>query len=451
MDEEMEFMEDFLVDEPFFEDDFFDPEYEFDASHFFDFARGETETEAREAESWFRYAHEYPPSPFIVKLKLMKAAKVNSTKAHKTSSKKIEASRNTSTSSFSDGDTYHGSPSRDGKIKGVKHQNLIRQDSVKAKSKSTANLPKPSGSSFMKPTASHLAKQNKECGIHSGSFGRLQKPLVAAVEKLRSPTRCQNQATKRQKLEIGYLRKVAQLKHRASFLHKIVKKVEQLEGNSNFRSKTTFARKPSLVTEERAQRLRSQSKPEQVQQPKANTPGFKARPLNRKILNAPQCPQRKKSMTPLTEFQEFHLKTTERAMQVQSANALYKQNSAPLMSEDIVIKSQNSGKKDKCKLPNNLKARTPDKVHQIKDGGFVLNAKHNSQVPIELFKKLSLKSDASSLKPPRLSKALKENAPRPFQQQEFRRCGGKPNQCGSDRRITEVKPQPNINRSVDIR
>ena len=56
---------------------------------------------------------------------------------------------------------------------GVKHQNLIRQDSVKAKPKSTVSLSKPSGSSsFMKPTASHLAKQNKESDIHSGSYGR---------------------------------------------------------------------------------------------------------------------------------------------------------------------------------------------------------------------------------------------------------------------------------------
>ncbi|MFS7949495.1 hypothetical protein Hanom_Chr06g00572231 [Helianthus anomalus] len=81
---------------------------------------------------------------------------------------------------------------------------------MKAKSKSAVNLPKLSGSSFMKPTASHLAKQNKESSdIHSGGgCGRLQKPFVSAGEKLRSPIRCQNQTTKRQKLEFGYLRKV---------------------------------------------------------------------------------------------------------------------------------------------------------------------------------------------------------------------------------------------------
>ncbi|KAJ9545850.1 hypothetical protein OSB04_025557 [Centaurea solstitialis] len=449
MDEEMEFMEDFFVDEPssfFSDDDFIDPDYEFDASHFYDFSRYETESEAEEAENWFRYAHEYPPSPFIVKLKLMKAAKLNHSKAHKTSSKKIEASRNTSTtSSISDGDIDHGSPSRDGKIKGMKHQSLIRQDSVKAKPKSTVSLSKPSGSSFMKPTASHLAKQNKESDIQPGNYGRLQKPLITAVEKLQSPIRCQNQATKRQKLEIGYLRKLLQYVFSSrKFDHyqlvqdpNVLHLVAQMEINSNSKSKTSIPRKPALVTEERAQSRRSQNKSEAVQQAKANTPGSKARPLNRKIIDAPKRPQPKKSMTHLTEFQ-----------------ALYKSNSAPPVSEDIVMKRQSSLRKDTCRSPNNLKARTPEKVHQMKDGGFVLNSKRNSQLPIELFKKLSLKSESetkniSSLKPRRLSKASKENAPRPFLQQEFRRYGGRPNQCGSDRRIIEVKPQPN--RSVDIR
>lgn len=59
---------------------------------------------------------------------------------------------------------------------GVKHQNHIPQDNnnnIKSKPKSTVNLSKqPSGSSFMKPTASHLAKQNKECDMHLGGFGR---------------------------------------------------------------------------------------------------------------------------------------------------------------------------------------------------------------------------------------------------------------------------------------
>ncbi|CAI9273076.1 unnamed protein product [Lactuca saligna] len=81
--------------------------------------------------------------------------------------------------------------------------------------------------------------------------------LVSPGEKLTSPSSISsNQATKRQKLEIGYLRKVAQLKHRTTFMHKIVKKVVEMEGNSNFTcNKTTTPQKPKLVTEEIAKRL----------------------------------------------------------------------------------------------------------------------------------------------------------------------------------------------------
>ncbi|KAI7754732.1 hypothetical protein M8C21_018231 [Ambrosia artemisiifolia] len=382
MDEDMDIVEDLVADEAFFSDGY-DSEYEFDAYHFFDFTRDETPEEADEAQRWFRYAHEYPPSPFLVKLKLMKAAKTNPVKANK----------KTSTSNNSDGDIDHKAASREMKIKGVKHHhNHMPQDNIKAKPKSTVNLSNPSGSSFMKPTASHLAKQNKECDIHSGGYGRLQKPLVSAVEKLRSPIRIQNQTTKRQKLEIGYLRKAAQLKHRASFLHKVSKKAVQLESGSNSKAKTTIPKKPALVTEERAQSRMSQNKSESLQ-----------RPPNRKILDAPKLAQHKKNMRQSNEFQVLH-----------------KRNSASPVSEDMIVDRQssgNAGKKDKCRSPNNLKACTNDK----------LSLKPEPETKV-----------TSSLKQPHLTKGLKENVPGSYQQ-EFRRCVGKPNHYGTDARITEVK------------
>ncbi|XP_076924381.1 uncharacterized protein LOC143586794 [Bidens hawaiensis] len=442
MDEDMRIEEVLVTDNAAsYSEKNFDSEYEFDASHYFDFTGDETRAEAEQAESWFRFAHEYPPSPFIVKLNLTKAFKTNHAKAHKTSSKKPEANKKTSSSTMSDGDIDHKAASGEMKIKGVKHQNHIPQDNnnIKAKPKSTVNLSKqPSGSSFMKPTASHLAKQNKECDMHSGGFGRLQKPVVSAVEKLRSPIRIQNQTTKRQKLEIGYLRKTvheliteryllfvfvhlgndfvpaAQLKHRATFLHKVSKKGLQAESSSNSRVQTTIPIKPALATEERAQRHMSQNKSKSLQQP-----------LNKKNLDAPKLPQHKSN-----EFQVFN-----------------KQNSASSpVSEDIVMResSGNSGKKDKCKSSNNLKSFNNEKVHPIKDGGFKLNSKHNShQPPTELFKKLSLKHEpetkvTSSSKQPQKTKGLKENVPGSYPQ-EFWRCVGKQNHRGPDRMITEVQ------------
>ncbi|KAI7736808.1 hypothetical protein M8C21_029976 [Ambrosia artemisiifolia] len=261
-----------------------DPEYEFDAAHFCDFVKDETESEARDAENWFLFAHEYPPSPFLVKYKLMKAAKSIHMKAPKTSSKKKEANKIASTSNNSDCDNDHKAASNEGKDKGVKNHSHNPQNKMKAKSKSAVNLSKLSGSSFMKPTASHLARQNKECDIHSSSgCGRLQKPFVSAGEKLWSPIRSQNQTTKRQKLEFGYLLKAAQLKHRATFLHKIAKKAAKLEGSSNYRVKTTIPKKPALITQERAKRSLNKSNVPSVQQPKANAHVAKARLVNRNI------------------------------------------------------------------------------------------------------------------------------------------------------------------------
>ncbi|KAJ0452252.1 putative TPX2 central domain-containing protein [Helianthus annuus] len=290
-----------------------DSEYEFDAPQFYDFSKDETESEAEDAENWFRSAHEYPPSPFLVKYKLMKAAKKIRMKPHNTTSTNKEANKKTSTSSNSDCDIDHKAATREvkDKVKGVKHHSHIPQNKMKAKSKSAVNLPKLSGSSFMKPTASHLAKQNKESSdIHSGGgCGRLQKPFVSAGEKLRSPIRCQNQTTKRQKLEFGYLRKAAQLKHRPTFSHKVAKKAAKLEGSSNFSVKTTIPKTPALVTQERAQKL--QDKYNSVLQPKA-IHAVRARPLNRKVgdcnllrqtLDALKLPHRTKSMSQSNEFQ----------------------------------------------------------------------------------------------------------------------------------------------------
>ncbi|XP_076923460.1 uncharacterized protein LOC143585586 [Bidens hawaiensis] len=204
--------EELVGGDPSFSEDI-DSGYEFDASHYYDFYKEETESEAEEAENWFRYASEYPPSPFILKMKLMKAAKSIPRKPYKSRSLKKEA---ISTSSNSDCDNDYKATSRE--VKGEKHQSQIPQDKMKTKSKSSVNL------SFMKPTASHLAKQNRRSDIHSGGgCGRLQKPLVIAGEKLRSPIRSRNQTTKRQKLEFGYLSKATKYERSSNFRVKRLK------------------------------------------------------------------------------------------------------------------------------------------------------------------------------------------------------------------------------------
>ncbi|XP_023533936.1 uncharacterized protein LOC111795632 isoform X2 [Cucurbita pepo subsp. pepo] len=128
MDEEMEE----VTDQPFDSDEI-DFDYEFDAAMYYDFTRPETEMEMRGAEDWFKFAGTYPPSPFVVKLTGEKEARAECTS--------IE-------------------------LKGVQNNREDPENSgINMESTVKVNLPRCS--SFMKPTASYLAKQNQPRGIHS--------------------------------------------------------------------------------------------------------------------------------------------------------------------------------------------------------------------------------------------------------------------------------------------
>ncbi|KAL5173027.1 Protein TPX2 [Glycine soja] len=104
---------------------------------------------------------------------------------------------------------------------------------------------------------------------------------------------------------------VGDVKQKVNFVHKAPKKSLDLE------------------TAHRAQRISQHiilvlPKPKTVAEAEVVTvaaPIFRARPLNRKILNAPSLPLSKRSTPRLPEFQEFHLKTQERAMQHTSATS----------------------------------------------------------------------------------------------------------------------------------
>ncbi|GER44189.1 cell cycle regulated microtubule associated protein [Striga asiatica] len=171
----------------------------------------------------------------------------------------------------------------------------------------------PKSSTLMKPTASQLAKQNRP-------FQAINSRLhVAALD--RTSKNCantcvvENQAAKRQKLEGGLLRKVmgtAQLQQ-TNFVHKASKRDELLHGNiTHTKPRITVPRDPDLETTHRAQRTREKSN---VDENVTTTfRRFKALPLNRKILEAPSLLP-KRSTPRLPDFQEFHLKTSERALQ----------------------------------------------------------------------------------------------------------------------------------------
>ncbi|MBA0558660.1 hypothetical protein Golob_015671, partial [Gossypium lobatum] len=146
----------------------FDLDYEFDAPRCFDFSHLETDCEAKEAELWFESAGSYPPSPFVIKLKWRYDM---------------------------NGDGEFGNDSTDC------DEHNGGNPTAKTNSRSKASLSR--SSTLMKPTASYLAKQNQSRMVISNKY---QKRLLKSADRLdKSNSFNEDNATKRQKLEAGYL------------------------------------------------------------------------------------------------------------------------------------------------------------------------------------------------------------------------------------------------------
>ncbi|KAH9777532.1 TPX2 importin domain-containing protein [Citrus sinensis] len=400
MEEEME------VELPVFEAREIDLEYEFDAARFFDFTREESFAEAREAELWFESAPNYPPSPFVAKLFLREdilLENVNTSPKTKVTSAPENDSDNgmgaeCSITNVEDTDCagmIKGifSNLQSGNLQKVPNQLLnlttglefydhISHDKVKSNAKSAKKAHSRS-STLMKPTTSHLAKQNRPVQVGNSRF---QMQLVQSGDRsLCNSSLVESQAAKRQKLEGGHLRKDG-----------------TIDKNSlHARLRLTIPREPDLETANRAQRIRPKVIAEQ-ENISATAHRFKARPLNRKILEAPTLPLPKKSMPRLPEFQEFHLKTLERAMQHTSAissSSLHCTASDKSLQEldkaSAVLgngnreferpSGMNTVKQDGCDVMHNFKALPLNKKIFSSKGeiGVFRNSKQETTVPME--------------------------------------------------------------------
>ncbi|KAH9611704.1 hypothetical protein KSS87_013002 [Heliosperma pusillum] len=208
-----------------------DFDYEFDVAKYFDFLRLETVDDVDDSERWFHLAQGHPPSPILLKLGLVTEEYGGS---------------DTSSPKYAHSITNEGGESEVlSRDKGKKGPHLLRSKSM--------NQPRLSKSSrLLQPTASLLAKQNQQISVRAfRDPGRFQK----LVTPLKSPGDIA--ATKRQKLEHGYLLKFAHLKHQTSFSHKVPKKVGFCDVNCHARPKVTVPKEPKLETANRAQRHRS--------------------------------------------------------------------------------------------------------------------------------------------------------------------------------------------------
>ncbi|KAE9606919.1 putative TPX2 central domain-containing protein [Lupinus albus] len=289
-------------------------------------------------------------------------------------------------------------------------------DGLNSKAKPAAKK----GSTLLKPTASQLAKQNRST---QNVDSRLKK-LPAQNKEMNLPisSGVENQAAKRQKLEGGLLCKVGDVKQQTDFVHKAPKKVVNVEQNARHsKIRITIPLEPDLKTAHRALRTRPKNAAEADLVTVAAS-RFKARPLNRKILNAPTLPLPKRSTPRLPAFHEFHLKTSERAMQhtyATSSSSLHCNEFDEVLPIAICfICSSNStmflqilssrgdigvfrNRKLETTVPTEFNFHTEKRVQ------------HN--LPIDLFSKLSLTPDVQSnntsqLKLPQNSRAYRKDS-----------------------------------------
>ncbi|XP_047329609.1 uncharacterized protein LOC124932938 [Impatiens glandulifera] len=205
-----------------------DPEYEFDAARFFDFTRPESPSEAEEAQNWF-------PSTFATRLHRMEYSKLNNSDAPPKSN---HGGNMTNICTATDVDFETQASVLYDNDRGS-HQRSMTEDVSKDKTKSSAKSSKTKSSTFMKPTASHLAKINHAREGFGNHFGRSKSSSITSDDRSSQSSRVV-EATKRQRLEYGYLCKVRPVD--VSII--------------NCRPKVTKPREPILETAIRAQRHR---------------------------------------------------------------------------------------------------------------------------------------------------------------------------------------------------
>ncbi|XP_048326424.2 protein TPX2 isoform X3 [Ziziphus jujuba] len=432
----------------FYDNDEIDMDYEFDAARFYDFTKPETDWEDREAELWFESSGNYSPSPFIVKLNWLNGV--------------CDELGDTCVDSEDGEDRNVDSPmeskvsSTSGDNRGLITYNQIPRYISKGKTKFLVKSTLSKSSTLMKPTASHLAKQN-QLQLSPQCLRRCQQKFGNIDGKTLPNSSVDNLATKRQKLEAGYLCKVSQLKHQAMLLHKVSKKVGADVNSVNARPRVTIPREPDLETAHRAERHRCKIIAESGKQAKSNSCIFKARPLNRKILKAPSLPLLKRSKPQQPEFQAKNIPNSGSILENETledkrsnnANAWKQVKSKTVdigkVGGPLLNKKTLSIEGEKCIFrsiePETIVTRVIE---------FPTDKKVQDEPPIDSFSKLSLTSETPnngkpSLKTPLPAKGMDENTPSSFNQElemisifkeRMQRFDGKDYKCGSNRRIS---------------
>ncbi|KAK1280417.1 Protein TPX2 [Acorus gramineus] len=352
-----------------------DEAYEFSAPHFFDFVNGETEEDVKKAEHWFVTALTYPQSPFMPKIKGSRSVQVESVMCdfEDVAETQVQVVEMISTSN-GEGRVEHDESMKveTSSFEIEEVGNEIAQGAIYAL---------PSSSEMEKPRKDMAPAEIKTVKLNSKQSALKPNNLMPMVRGKReiepisqignaAENALYNRAHKRQKLEDGKTHaKVAPYVSMAEIVNKFQSNTRELFQNKSHsqderasivrRSKLTLTRpkEPKLVTADRVRSVKLKSSAEIEDEMLAKIPKFKARPMNKKILEAPSLPAPPRSIPRPPEFQEFHLKTLERANQHEASSACSTSLDVPSKKQE-----QQCNKLVQPKLPRietMLRARPP--------------------------------------------------------------------------------------------
>lgn len=230
-----------------------DLEYEFDAPRWFDLAQEESPVEAAAAQLWFATAPSYPPSPLIAKMlaedlglqSLRSIADIDAVHCSKSSQECCSGAEQS---------IHRSHVPNEGRIPCYGVSENERKPGTRTIVK--GNFSK--GSTLMKPTASQLARQNRQLEVKHAMQSK-KSIGVRSERSTMSSNDCTYQAAKRQRLERGHLSKVVAT-NQVELIHKTHEK-NVVNSNSDHATglpklKITIPREPELATKLRAERSR---------------------------------------------------------------------------------------------------------------------------------------------------------------------------------------------------
>ncbi|XP_078433505.1 targeting protein for XKLP2 isoform X2 [Wolffia australiana] len=351
--------------------------YEFRAPKFFDFLNGETVEQIEKAELWFETALSYAQSPFINGVKGRRSYKQESIccdfgeieeqkprteKPEDEDEKEIPVIETKSTAAITtavveekvefkeEKNEKKGEEHKESAVDALPEKKVLSEEDLRVEKDETVSTLAPGHlESKGAEKTPRITREPEKMTAEKGSRNRSAKKIANLIKntsalkpRTQQPTSAQkvasirdiaqeNQAVKRQKLEGGLSRQIHNVKNR-QLIHKSrpdlpadgndllcaarqINKREEMQAAIQRRPKLMLTRpkEPDFETTHRIRAVRIKSSAELEEEMLSKMPKFKARPINKKILEAPTLPTPQRSIPHPPEFQEFNLKTMERA------------------------------------------------------------------------------------------------------------------------------------------